>query len=124
MQQCAVLAGAMVVPTVPGAAEIGGAHHVAVYGWLGRLPSRPERLVPEFKDAWETCVAFGRENYVTRCIRMSEALNDKGNAAAPAVMAKILSGFDPQFAGHAQMTVDTQKVKRIILEREDGEAKT
>ena len=118
VDQACALAGATAVPTVPGAAAYAGLHHVTVYGWLGRLPSRPERLVPTFKEAWDVCVALGRENYVTRCIAMSESLNDKGNAAAPAVMAKILSGFDPTFAGHAAVTVDTQRVKRIILERE------
>ena len=119
LDQAAVLAAATTMPTVPGAALLGGVHKVTVYGWLGRLPSRMERLVPAFKEAWDVCVAFGREDYVTRCIVMSESRNINGNAAAPAVMARILGGFDPQFAGHAQVQLDTHKVKRIILEREE-----
>lgn len=119
-RQAAVLGAATIMPTVPGAAKAAGVSHVTVYGWLGRFPKSPQDAVPTFIEAWPICCQMGKEAYVSRAIQMSESLNDKGNACAPSVMAKILSGFDPIFSGStALMLGDTQKVKRIILEREE-----
>lgn len=115
-----MLGAVTVIPSVHGAAKAAGCSHVTVYGWLGRFPKRPEDAVPEFIEAWPVCLAMGKEAYVARAIEMSESLNDKGNAAAPTVLTKILGGFDPIFSGStALMLGDTQKVKRIILEREE-----
>jgi hypothetical protein len=123
-RQAAVLAAATYMPTIPGAAKAAGVGHVTVYGWLGRFPKHPEDAVPVFQEAWPICVRMGEENYVSRALALAESLNDKGNAAAPSVLSKVLSGFDQRFAGHtAAVSLDTQKVKRIILERE-GEEKT
>jgi len=121
-RQAAVLGAVTVMPSVHGAAKAAGCSHVTVYGWLGRFPKRPEDAVPLFIEAWPVCLAMGKEAYVARAIQLSESLNDKGNACAPSVMAKILGGFDPIFSGSTALQLgDTQRVKRIILEREGEE---
>jgi hypothetical protein len=123
-RQAAVLAAATVSPTVPGAAQAASMSHVTVYGWLGRFPAQQHRANETFQAAWPVCKAMGEENYVMRALRLSEDRTEKGAAAAPGVMARILGGYDPRFSGHtAAVSLDGQKVKRIILEREGEEEK-
>ena len=119
MNQAAVLAAATRTPFITGAAKAAGVGIVTVYGWLGRFPKEQSRKSEAFCEAWPIFASIGENAYLVRAMEMSESLTEKGAAAAAGVMTRFVQGFDGRFGGQQAVQLDTHKVKRIILEREE-----